>query len=316
MANKLQIQFRGLVGLLPMHINKKTTSMVGILPDVGHGIYIEPGPNTTEYIHPHVAALKIRADLYNKSRSSREPHFQYKHEGDDYLLFIFNRESMGPTNAEQTGLAYEHTPLNRHQPSTCFVSTGHEKGLQWIPNTDMAEIEEQREFGGFDFNKYLNEDLTPKSLPDSPSVAGTLVIETGKIYVETIRNNNFEFKVPGASAPEWCQSVFFDLIWELEINDDVAVFEFKDTDGKTTQVALNAVGENVSFEIVNLELETILEIGQGAHPNNQEIDFDMAVFYYLVRNVPSPQQGMPLPHVKPGDFPGTTGLCIPMMYGR
>lgn len=322
--NKVTIKLNGLVGLLPFirqnenEGERRPDGFIGILPEVGSGYYLEPATKVKCSIPPHTAALKIKACDYN-ANSTMRPTLAYETGGKQYMLFLLDKDKVSISNISNDRLQFTPPGIVSNAPPTHPPALGSERGIQWVPCIKTAELTgRNRSLGGFDSDKFLGTNQIPKQSQAKANLAGTLMIESGELYVNSCMENEdcsgvvAAFKVPDSNEIEWTQRMYDELCWDVNTDDDHLEFNFIKAAGSNKSVLVNIDATDPDIELVNLELNAIIKSRNAARSISNQVDFDSGIFYEFVKNVPSPASGMPIPHYR---IKGRDPKCKAFRYG-
>ncbi len=339
MTYKINTEFLGLTCIAPNDSSSKKPSeknrkksLLVILPDIRTGINDSVLPNT---VAPHVPSIIVPKDSVIDGVQHAALQFQSKSgifSGRKYCLFIFNNERMDISNITNTGLDIEDIPIDPfNDPATYntednvnpLITTANtsRQGLQWVPSLEFA-VGSHRDKDNTIFKKraFLDDDLIPKA-PNGPKIAAALEIRDGRFYVsDVIRDKErtplfFEFGDPRkivpstfeqpAKPPEWWQPVYDRLLWESSTNRKHIDLTLSGTSNNQRTISLKPLADKYDIFITNLELEAILEVGTtlGKPDSIRDFDTDFAVMYLYSKQIPTVQEGMPVPR-KPNDGVG------------
>lgn len=303
-----RIEFRGAINIIPLrHKDGRTTFLAGLV-DLRTGLQ---RPQLPYPISPHVPAIVVRSDQV-RAQTYIEPDLEFA--GNEasafgkarHSLYSFDDELLTLDGTTSDCLQFAMSPLPKtSDPSRTPVPGPHnEQDLMWVPPMGHADNGDRHGCGAIDGPRLLNANLTPRDGVNDggekkADLVGTVHIDRGHFYVDGVvvegdEPLGFGFRAANNPDVEWRQAIYTRLIWDVECEDTLELVLKHGESERRRSIQLSSGGDRYDIVIANLELETLLAVGGIATPISNA-DGDYAVGYMLCKNVPTLDQGMPVP---------------------
>ena len=335
MATPLTVEFDGITPLLPKKdagSDCPADQWLAVLPDLQEtfGPIEERIPRA---VAPHVACIVVPDEAVDVFGTDKSPRLIFRSRSDRfgdrlYRLYFFDREKL----SIDSGVPPEDRRLVASFKDFAYEAPRkleERYNLGWVAPLKKAGKEMGLKDAGVFNQRLLTDDDRPNPNwrnddEQAPlGLVGTVLFDHGKLTTDSVvtydkdgqqRVGVYEFRPEGGTGGHR-QTQADHIVLKDSVAAHSITLEFHGTRDRIRLVKLRPIGGEFKVWVFNLELETILDVGEGTNPDDGS-DPDFAVCYALSKGWPFPETKGPLPIPFPTwtEVGGSRKTCNPGQF--